>query len=121
MSIFFKLYNDHYGHDQGDVALVGVAKTLKLHIQQDDLAIRFGGEEFVVLLVNADAESATDIADQILRHIREQKIEHQKSLIQDHLTVSIGLTVYSGSREIEYAEILKRADQALYFAKNSGA
>lgn len=117
---FFKPYNDLYGHDQGDQALIQVAQSLLRHIGEGDAAIRYGGEEFVVLLKQIDLERAEKIANDILTDIRAQKIEHQHSKISNHLTVSIGLTQYAGDSDVRYTEILKRADLALYQAKNNG-
>lgn len=117
---YFKLYNDFYGHDQGDQALIRVAQTLLRHINEGDAAIRYGGEEFVVLLKDTTHEAATLVAESILADIRTQKIEHKKSSIQHYLTVSIGLTIYQGQLDVDYHALLKIADQALYSAKESG-
>lgn len=117
---YFKLYNDRYGHDQGDQALIHVAQTLVRHIRQHDIAIRFGGEEFILLLKNIDLIEAEQIAESILIDIRQQNIEHFASTIADHLTVSIGLSLYQGEPNVHYPDILKLADQALYKAKDLG-
>lgn len=117
---YFKLYNDLYGHDQGDNALIRVAQTLLRHVDDGDAAIRYGGEEFVILLKDTSHTEAAQIAENILNDIRAQKIKHQNSSIADYLTVSIGLTVYEGQHEMLYPELLKIADQALYLAKHQG-
>lgn len=117
---YFKLYNDCYGHDQGDQALIQVAQTLLRHIQDTDIAIRFGGEEFVLLLKDTSIEKAQDVAQSIINDIRAQKIEHQKSIIADYLTVSIGLSLYDGEPDVRSPQVLKTADQALYMAKKQG-
>lgn len=117
---YFKLYNDLYGHDHGDNALIRVAQTLLRHIDEGDTAIRYGGEEFVVLIKDTTREEAEAIAKDILEDVRKQKIEHKNSSIADYLTVSIGLTLYNGEDNVTYPEILKLADQALYLAKNEG-
>ena len=117
---YFKRYNDHYGHQQGDWALIQVAQTLKKYITEQDVATRYGGEEFVILLPNTTVEKSIATAENILADIRSQKIEHQASLIQDRLTVSIGLTVYRGEAFIQQGDLLRIADIALYQAKNSG-
>lgn len=117
---YFKLYNDRYGHDQGDQALIHVAQTLVRHIRQHDIAIRFGGEEFILLLKNIDLIEAEQIAESILIDIRKQNIEHFASTIADYLTVSIGLSLYQGEANVHYPDILKLADQALYKAKDLG-
>lgn len=117
---YFKLYNDLYGHDHGDNALIRVAQTLLRHIDEGDTAIRYGGEEFVVLIKDTTRDEAEAIAKDILEDVRNQKIEHKNSSIADYLTVSIGLTLYNGEDDVTYPEILKLADQALYLAKNEG-
>lgn len=117
---FFKLYNDLYGHNHGDNALIRVAQTLLRHIDEGDAAIRYGGEEFVVLIRDTTSEEAEMIVKDILEDVRNQKIEHKHSSIAEHLTVSIGLTLYSGELAVDYTEVLKMADQALYMAKNEG-
>ena len=117
---YFKLYNDLYGHDQGDQALIAVAKTLVRHIRDGDTAIRYGGEEFIVLLKRIDTQHAEQIACAILQDIRAQRIQHQDSKISDSLTVSIGLTLYDGKSSARYNDLLKLADQALYQAKHDG-
>jgi len=116
---FFKLFNDIYGHQQGDLALIRVAQTLKNHIGKHDVAIRYGGEEFVILLEDTNLKDATSIAESILQNIREQKIAHEKSEISAYLTISIGLTLYQG-QDTTAAEILKVADFALYESKKLG-
>ena len=75
------MFNDVYGHQQGDLALIRVAQTLKRHISEDDLAIRYGGEEFVIVLVNTNLQESKQIAENILQDIRDQKIVHEKSEI----------------------------------------
>ena len=117
---YFKLYNDLYGHDHGDNALIRVAQTLLRHIDDGDAAIRYGGEEFVVLIRDTTRHEAETIAKDILDDVRNQKIEHKNSSIAEYLTVSIGLTLYNGEEDVTYPEILKLADQALYLAKNEG-
>lgn len=117
---YFKLYNDLYGHDQGDYALIQVAQTLLRHINEGDVAIRYGGEEFVILLKDTNPIDAQIISENILNDINNQRIDHQKSQISDYLTVSIGLTVYDGSVVMSYQDLLKQADQALYRAKHEG-
>lgn len=117
---YFKLYNDTYGHQQGDFALIRVAKTLMRHISESDSAIRYGGEEFIVLLNHADHDTATQVAEAIMQDIREQRISHETSKIKDYLTVSIGLSLFSGEKGITESGLLKLADDALYQAKENG-
>lgn len=116
---FFKKFNDFYGHQQGDFALVRVAQTLKRHISEDDLAIRYGGEEFVIVLLNTNLQEAMQIAENILQDIRDQKIIHEKSESSAYLTLSIGLTLYNG-QSVSHNELLQVADSALYESKRLG-
>lgn len=117
---YFKLYNDLYGHNQGDNALIRVAQALLRHVDEGDAAIRYGGEEFVVLLKDTTQLEAERIGIEILDDIRAQEIEHKSSKICPYLTVSVGMTVYEGNLEMNYLELLKLADQALYLAKQKG-
>ncbi|SPL69492.1 GGDEF domain-containing protein [Acinetobacter stercoris] len=117
---FFKLYNDLYGHQNGDIALIRVAQTIRRHIGDEDVAVRYGGEEFVILLRKASLNEAETIGYNILKDIREQKIPHEHSKISQYLTVSIGLTLYSGENDMTQTDIIKVADFALYQAKRNG-
>lgn len=117
---FFKLFNDYYGHQHGDMALISVAEVLKSNIREHDIAIRYGGEEFIILLNNSTEQAAINIAQRLLIQIRKQKIPHQYSKISEYLTISIGLTLYTGKQNILEQDILKVADNALYQAKNKG-
>ena len=93
---YFKLFNDIYGQQQGDLALIRVAQVLKSHITAHDVAIRYGGEEFVIILEKTNLKQATYIAEKILKSIRDQQILHSRSEISTYLTLSIGLTLYQG-------------------------
>ena len=117
---FFKPYNDLYGHQHGDIALIRVAQILRRCIDEQDLATRYGGEEFVILLTHANFERARNIAEMIQKEMALQKIPHEKSTISKYLTLSIGFTVYDHSEEMSAQELLEAADQALYQAKRQG-
>ncbi|QIO08368.1 GGDEF domain-containing protein [Acinetobacter lanii] len=117
---YFKLYNDTYGHQEGDFVLVRVAQTLLRHIGEKDSAIRYGGEEFIILLNHTSYDEAAQVAEDILQDIRDQNIPHCASKIHDYLTVSIGLSLFSGEEGIAESGLLKLADDALYQAKNNG-
>ena len=117
---FFKRFNDHYGHQHGDIALIAVAEVLKNNIREHDVAIRYGGEEFIILLNNSTEQAAIHVAKRLLEEVRKQKIPHEYSLISECLTISIGVTLYTGKENILEQDILKVADNALYQAKNKG-
>jgi diguanylate cyclase (GGDEF)-like protein len=110
---FFKSINDEYGHSAGDTVLKSVAKLLKKEYRNEDIAARFGGEEFVVLLSHCTQEKAVIKANQL-----REKIEAMKP-IGLKVTVSIGVSELSKD-ETSFTELLDRADQALYQAKESG-
>lgn len=111
----FKLVNDAYGHDVGDKVLQYVGKMLAGNIRRGDAACRWGGEEFVVLLVNISKKQAEKIANDL----REEIAAHPQAVIEGkHITMSIGV---ADSHEGEPLEVLvKRADEALYDAKKTG-
>ncbi|AXY59569.1 sensor domain-containing diguanylate cyclase [Acinetobacter sp. WCHAc010052] len=117
---FFKLYNDFYGHQNGDIALIRVAQTLKRLSGEQGVAVRFGGEEFLLVLKNTDMQNAVLIAESILTDIREQCIPHADSSVSEYLTLSIGVAVYTGAENISEYDLLNQADNALYQAKRQG-
>jgi diguanylate cyclase (GGDEF)-like protein len=117
---FFKKYNDTYGHNVGDTCLKAVAKALYDTARADDCVIRYGGEEFVILLPNTDENDAGKIGARLLRNIRDLKIPHKNSDIADHVTVSIGATTVKVKLNHQHITYIERADKALYMSKNTG-
>ena len=117
---FFKKYNDHYGHQKGDEVISAIAKSIKDSIRHMDFVARYGGEEFVVLLPETDAHGAYAVASNIFKAVERLAIPHSQSLVSGNVTISLGFTVYKGEAEIFKSDFLKRADQALYRAKQLG-
>ncbi len=117
---FFKNYNDLYGHQHGDVALMRVAQMLKKLMRPQDLATRYGGEEFVILLDGADRTYAEYIVKHIQKDMAVLNITHADSEIAEYLTLSIGCTVADVNKNIHARDLLELADQALYKAKRQG-
>ncbi len=118
---FFKLYNDTYGHNIGDVCLRRVAQTLKQALRRPaDLAARYGGEEFVVLLPNTNVDGAIDVAQRIIKHIDALALPHSRSKTAPHVTLSIGITFTVPQKQTTLTEFLAKADSALYKAKENG-
>lgn len=118
----FKILNDTRGHDVGDLLLIEVAERLKSCVRSEDTVARLGGDEFVVILENlsADIEQATGQAEVVGEKIR--KTLGQLYLIQDfdhYSTPSIGISMFH-SQEMSVDELLKRADTAMYQAKQAG-
>ena len=118
---FFKPYNDNYGHGQGDETLRKVAKALEKTIKRaSDFVARYGGEEFVILLKDINKDGVEAVANNLLNAIRELKITHEFSKIENYVTVSIGVSFYNSSSDITKLELLLKADETLYNVKNSG-
>ena len=117
---FFKEYNDHYGHPQGDVALKAVSHVLNtVSARAIDLAARIGGEEFVLMLPATSQEGAEKMAHSIQQCLADQALPHAKSNVSRFLTVSIGVALL-GSGDESPSALLGRADRALYEAKTGG-
>jgi len=112
----FKSINDGFGHMVGDEVLKAIVKQIKTCIRQTDICFRYGGEEFVVLLNNANIANARLIAERIRMTVSELTIETDKGPLQ--ATVSTGLAMLKEGDNIN--ELLNRADKALYQAKHSG-
>lgn len=116
----FKNFNDTYGHAAGDVCLSAVGRVLAEAVRRPgDVAARYGGEEFVVLLPEADLEGAREVAERIIADIDALNIKHGAS-VAGHVTVSIGLCITVPQHTNTAANLLKRADAALYAAKRAG-
>lgn len=118
---YFKLYNDTYGHVEGDECLKKIATTASQIMENyDGLLARYGGEEFVIILPNTDATKALSIAENIRTYIESLQIPHQNSLTSSVVTSSVGVATCIPSTENSIEILLEQADKALYYAKNSG-
>ncbi len=118
---FFKQYNDTYGHIEGDFALKSVAKVLKDSLQRpSDYVFRLGGEEFGVILIDTDESNSAKLARDICDSIRDRKIKHETSKVNDYLTISIGIVCCIADEALNENLLLSRADEMLYKAKDGG-
>jgi diguanylate cyclase (GGDEF)-like protein/PAS domain S-box-containing protein len=120
---YFKPYNDHYGHPEGDDCLKEIAQIIKQVFQRSgEVVARYGGEEFAVILPHCDENIAMSRADRLLQTVRERAIPHAKSGIADHITVSIGVVTcrQSSIKPIAPNKLIKAADEMLYKAKAAG-
>lgn len=117
----FKAYNDRYGHPAGDKCLKLVANSLReAALRPGDSLARYGGEEFVAVLPNTDEDGAYVLAERLRRSLRDLGLPHEGSE-KGLVTVSVGIACYPGTViERTEAELLRRADQALYDAKAAG-
>ena len=118
---FFKRYNDTYGHVEGDKCLKIVAQTLSRGVTRaDDFVVRYGGEEFVVVLPNTDEHGAQFVADRLLNSIRNCNIPHEQNDAASCLTISIGVTTGKVERTHSAGDFVKKADELLYKSKQNG-
>ncbi|MCP4717455.1 MAG: diguanylate cyclase [Deltaproteobacteria bacterium] len=113
---YFKQYNDHYGHQAGDAALVAIAKAITLSKRDSDRLYRYGGEEIILLLPETSGSHALAAADKARKAVQALGIPHEKSTF-GLLTVSIGV---ASEQQDGWQSLINRADQALYSAKESG-
>lgn len=117
---YFKLYNDNYGHQEGDDCLRQVANALAKVVQRPaDLVARYGGEEFAVILPETTSEGALRLAESIRSSIEGLKIEHCKSPVS-YITVSAGVSTLIPERGSSFEQLVSIADNALYRAKEKG-
>ena len=118
---YFKRYNDHYGHPQGDVVLKRVALCLRQIIsEQTDLVARYGGEEFVVYLQGCDLMHARQIAEAMCHQVRQMAIPHLGSGCESVVTISCGVSGCPATDSTSPDCWIKQADLALYQAKAKG-
>lgn len=115
----FKLYNDSYGHQEGDTCLKLVAQAINKSVRSGELAGRYGGEEFAVILPHTSYEEALAVAERIVTNVRNLNIPHKSSKTSNVVTLSCGvanMTVEDSSS----LDLLIKADRALYKAKEQG-
>jgi len=118
---YFKNYNDHYGHQQGDEALKQVASLIRrIVVRQSDIAARYGGEEFAILLPDTSESSARKIAERIQQELALLCLTHDYSAVARTLTISVGIAAIVPSATQSSRELVHHADSALYTAKGSG-
>ena len=113
---FFKQVNDTYGHLAGDKVIAHVSQILLHEVRENDVVCRFGGEEFVIFLMGADAATGQEIAERIRACVEQSPIAVEGKTLQ--VTVSVGVSSITSAAEIEPA--IQEADEALYRAKRAG-
>ncbi|MDR2889943.1 MAG: diguanylate cyclase [Lachnospiraceae bacterium] len=118
---FFKNYNDTYGHSMGDSCLKTVADTLKNTLTgMDDFVVRYGGEEFVIVLPNTYEDRGRMIADRVLTAIGQCAIPHAQNDAADHVTVSVGVATGRVEPGHSFDDYIRYADEMLYKSKQNG-
>jgi len=116
---FFKQYNDTHGHLHGDAVLVALSKLLIAGLRKTDVAVRYGGEEFVLLLPETSKENAFALAGTIREKIAAHPFPGRETQPQGKVTVSMGIAAFPEDGS-DSSTLLHRADEALYQAKNGG-
>jgi diguanylate cyclase (GGDEF)-like protein len=114
---YFKQINDTYGHEAGDATLKALAKELTNSVRASDLVIRYGGEEFLILLRDTPPEKGLPVAEKIRETIENMKVELTGVVVQR--TISIGIAGYPENSS-NFWQVVKYADVALYQAKDAG-
>lgn len=114
---YFKMVNDTYGHDAGDIVLKALARVLKQKVRASDMVIRYGGEEFLIILQNADIAAADKVAENIRLAVEAMKTPAGGTMLQK--TISIGVSDFPTDSDT-FWQAIKFADVALYQAKHGG-
>lgn len=114
---YFKMVNDTYGHDVGDQVLKALAKAMLASVRAADLVIRYGGEEFVIIMQDTDGENASLVAEKIRATVEDMKVQLPGSVLQK--TISIGIAEFPQDSDT-FWQAVKYADVAMYNAKESG-
>ncbi|MEF1290908.1 GGDEF domain-containing protein [Vibrio sp. M260118] len=119
---YFGLYNNEYGHMQGDIALMRIGSILQKHTQSErEVFCRIGGEEFALLVSSQDADQVHKLSEMIRQEIESEGIAHAQSSIHSCLTVSVGYSVMELKQsEFSFDKLYSSADKSLYEAKNRG-
>lgn len=117
----FKLYNDFFGHREGDDCLQRIAMRLNQVIgRASDQLTRYGGEEFALLLPETPLQGAMELAEKVMTHIRELNIPHAPDALRDRVTVSIGVACVYPHKNQSPESLFMLADKQLYKAKETG-
>lgn len=117
---YFKQYNDNYGHIEGDKCIIKVAKALANLEPREYFVSRYGGDEFIIVLPKSYLKEALEFSETLRSKITELNIVNEFSKISDRVTISIGVTSIIPSNQIAINEFIRKADSALYEAKQRG-
>ena len=114
----FKIFNDDHGHLAGDLVLKNVADLIKRNIRPMDIASRYGGEEFGIVLPKTDIHEALIVAERIRLETEVEIVQFELKKLK--VTISVGVTQFDSEIDLEKSDFIKRADKALYLSKDNG-
>lgn len=118
---FFKDYNDYYGHPKGDECLRKIAEVIcSTFNRSSDVVVRYGGEEFYVILPQTSEEGARVLAQEPVENVKASRMEHETSSIAAYVTISVGATSMTPDGKLTVEDLFATADRALYDAKSGG-
>ena len=119
---YFKKVNDTYGHAAGDIVLKKVSEIIKTEIRDYDIACRYGGEEFFIILPHTAINEASLVAQRLRKVIEDNKINIQASSAANisHIKVTVSIGVCAFNNKMDANEFVQKADKALYEAKTTG-
>jgi diguanylate cyclase (GGDEF)-like protein len=118
---YFKKYNDTYGHPAGDRVLQAIVGAVQSQLNRlSDVFARYGGEEFIIILPSSDQTGATRIAEKVRQAVSALQLEHARSQVDKHITVSLGAATCAGGVVCSETRLLDTVDKALYAAKHGG-
>ena len=118
---YFKNYNDTYGHPAGDAVLQKLADIMqRATTRAGEVVARYGGEEFILVLPGASPSSALRTAERLRDLVVEERIPHETSQVSEFVTISQGVVTVTPDAELQPADLVNRADNALYQAKDAG-
>ena len=115
---FFKKVNDQWGHEVGNQALAHLSQLLQKTVRKLDIPCRYGGEEFAIILPDTTLAASIPVAERIRQEIEKSPLIVERQLLQ--LTVSLGIATYTEQQNSGIEDLIKRADQYLYQAKETG-
>lgn len=116
---YFKLYNDTFGHQAGDVVLRNLAEVLRKNTRSSDIVARYGGEEFVIVCPELEKEMGVALAEKLRTMVNKAALTDGKSLSDKKITISVGVAAYPDDADSP-DDLIHRADTALYQAKKNG-
>lgn len=118
---YFKQYNDTYGHQRGDEALIAVANSMQESLgRANDLLFRLGGEEFGILFKSSSKESAVHFLNRVIKNVHALQLPHRTSKTSEYLSISAGLVFEYAASIVDEYSLYKKADNLLYEAKGRG-